>query len=106
MYGRRLSANVVSKGIEPLLPHQQPKHKNMGHQEDRDPKDRDEIPRAQQPRRIGERKGPGFRTTRGIRSWISSGAGRRRPRSAPGGSLGGSISQPASSTTDGNATAR
>jgi putative transposase len=28
----------------------------------------------------------GFRTIRGIRSWISSGAGRRRPRSAPGGS--------------------
>ena len=48
---RRLSANVVSKGIEPLLPHQQPKHKNMGHQEERDPKDRDEIPRAQRPRR-------------------------------------------------------
>src|SRR6266481_220190 len=27
---------------------------------------------------------------RGIRSWISSGAGRRRPRSAPGGWLEGS----------------
>ena len=32
----------------------------------------------------------GFRTIHGIRSWISSGAGRRRPRSAPGGSLSGS----------------
>src|SRR5260370_10421089 len=50
--------------------------------------------------------GSGFRTIRGTRSWISSSAGRRRPRSAPGGSSGGSISQPASSTTGGNATAR
>src|SRR5215831_280150 len=37
--------------------------------------------------------------TRGTRSWISSGAGRRRPRSAPGGSSSGSTSRPASSTT-------
>jgi transposase len=50
--------------------------------------------------------GAGFRTIRGIRSWISSGAGRRRPRSAPGGSLGGSTSPLASSTTGGNATGR
>src|ERR1051325_4981208 len=50
--------------------------------------------------------GSGFRAIRGTRSWISSGAGRRRPRSAPGGSLGGSTSPPANSTTGGNATAR
>jgi transposase-like protein len=50
--------------------------------------------------------GSGFRTIRGTRSWISSGAGRRRPRSAPGVSLCGSTSPPASFTTGGNATAR
>ena len=56
---------------------------------------------------IGElRLGSGFRKTRGIRSWISSGAGPTRPRSAVGGSLGGSTSPPASSTTGGNATGR
>ena len=48
---------------------------------------------------IGELSpGPGSRTIRGIRSWTSSGAGRRRPRSVPGSSLGGSTSPPASST--------
>src|SRR6266478_1742223 len=31
-------------------------------------------------------RGSGFRTIRGIRSWILSGAARRRPRSAPGAS--------------------
>src|SRR5215471_5538706 len=41
-----------------------------------------------------------------MRSWISSGAGQRRPRSAPGGSLSGSTSPPANSTTGGNATGR
>jgi len=34
---------------------------------------------------LGTLTGPGVRTIGGIRSWISSGAGRRRPRSAPGG---------------------
>src|SRR6202158_2121366 len=43
---------------------------------------------------------------RGTRSWISSGAGRRRPRSAPGDSSGGSTSPPASSTTGGEGTGR
>src|SRR6266481_3687755 len=33
--------------------------------------------------------GPGYRTTCGIRSWISSGAGRRPARSGPGDSLDG-----------------
>ena len=51
-------------------------------------------------------RGSGFRTIRGTRSWISSGAGRRRPRSPRGGSSGGSMWPPASSTIGGNATAR
>ena len=42
----------------------------------------------------------------GTRSWISSGVGQGRPRSAPGGSSSGSTSPPASSTTGENATAR
>ena len=33
----------------------------------------------------GTLAGSGFRTTRGTRSWISFGAGRRKPKSAPGG---------------------
>ena len=50
-------------------------------------------------------RGLGSGTIRGTRSWISSGAGRRRPRSAPVGSSSGSTSPPASSTTGENATA-
>src|ERR1700688_3305892 len=44
--------------------------------------------------------------TCGTRSWISSGAGRRRPRSAPGGSSGGSTSRQASSTTGASGTGK
>ena len=62
---------------------------------------------SRQKKEIGELwPGPESRTIRGIRSWISSGAGQRRQRSAPGGSLGGLTSPPASSTTGGNATGR
>src|SRR5205085_5121774 len=50
--------------------------------------------------------GSGFRTTRGTRSWISSGAGPRKLTSAPGASFCGSTSPPASSTTGGNVTAK
>src|SRR5450755_3939321 len=56
---------------------------------------------------IGElRPASGFRTIRGTRSSISSGAGRRRLRSVPGGSLNGWTSLAASCTTGGNASAR
>src|SRR5208282_1507491 len=56
---------------------------------------------------IGELKSEsGSRTIRGSRLWISSGAGRRRPRSAPGASSGGSTSRPVSSTAGASATAR
>jgi hypothetical protein len=41
---------------------------------------------APQKKRLGNSpRASGSRTTCGIRSWISSGAGRRRPGSAPGG---------------------
>src|SRR2546423_7865097 len=48
------------------------------------------------------RPGSGFRTIRGNRSWISSDAGRRRPRSAPGGSSCGSTWARAISPTGAN----
>jgi|SRR6266851_8253539 len=38
-----------------LFPHEQPERKNMGDQEERDPKDWDEITRAQQSRRVRKR---------------------------------------------------